>query len=201
MLKTPVYVAPSAHAPLVASTIERREPGPEDVWIEIDYCGVCHSDLHQVRDEWSGALFPMVPGHEIVGRVKQVGAKVTRFKVGDRAGVGCLVDSCGTCDPCRSQHQQFCQKGAAMTYNGTEMDRKTPTYGGYATQVVVAEKFTLRSPTGWTWRPPRRFCARASPPIRRSSSGTPRRAIAWAWWAWAASATWRSSWRRRWARR
>jgi len=148
MLKTPVFAAPAANAALVASTIERREPRANDVLIEIDYCGVCHSDLHQVRDEWGASKFPMVPGHEIVGRVKQVGAKVTRFQVGDRVGVGCLVDSCGTCASCQRHHEQFCEKGAAMTYNGTEMDRVTPTQGGYATQVVVDEKFTLKIPDG-----------------------------------------------------
>jgi len=131
--------------------IDRREPGPEDVLIEILFCGICHSDIHQVRDEWSGALpalFPMVPGHEIVGRVKQVGKKVTRFKVGDTAGVGCFVDSCRECDPCRRGLEQFCEKGAAWTYNGTEMDRTTPTYGGYSSQIVVAERYALKVPAG-----------------------------------------------------
>jgi uncharacterized zinc-type alcohol dehydrogenase-like protein len=148
MAKIPAFAAPSPKAPLAPYTIERREPGPHDVLIDILYCGVCHSDIHQVRDEWGGSLFPMVPGHEIVGRVKQVGARVTRFKPGDMAGVGCMVDSCRDCDPCRRDLEQFCLKGCAWTYNGTEMDRKTPTYGGYSTQVVVDERFTLKVPDG-----------------------------------------------------
>jgi uncharacterized zinc-type alcohol dehydrogenase-like protein len=146
MHKTPAYAAPSAKAPLEPYTVERREPGPHDVHIEILYCGICHSDIHQVKDEWGGSTFPMVPGHEIVGRVKAVGAHVTKFKPGDMAGVGCMVDSCRECDPCKEDTEQFCEKGAAYTYNGTEMDRKTPTYGGYSTQVVVDEAFVLKVP-------------------------------------------------------
>ena len=151
MVKTRAYAATSKTSPLAPLVIERREPGPSDVLIEILFCGICHSDIHQVRDEWSGAtpaLFPMVPGHEIVGRVKQVGKQVTRFKVGDTAGVGCFVDSCRECDPCRRGLEQFCEKGAAFTYNGTEMDRTTPTYGGYSSQIVVAERYALKVPAG-----------------------------------------------------
>jgi len=148
MLKTPAYAAASAGAPLAPFSIERREPGPHDVLIEILFCGVCHSDIHQARDEWGGAIFPMVPGHEIVGRVTQVGASVTRLAVGDIAGVGCLVDSCRACAPCHQHLEQFCATGAAMTYNGTEMDRKTPTYGGYSSHVVVTEHFALKVPAG-----------------------------------------------------
>ena len=151
MLKTPAYAATSKTSPLAPLTIDRREPGPNDVLIEILFCGICHSDIHQVRDEWSGALpalFPMVPGHEIVGRVKQVGKQVSRFKAGDMAGVGCFVDSCRECEPCRRGLQQFCEKGPAWTYNGTEMDRTTPTYGGYSSQIVVAERYALKVPAG-----------------------------------------------------
>jgi uncharacterized zinc-type alcohol dehydrogenase-like protein len=148
MPKVPAYAASSATAPLAPFTVDRRAPGPDDVAIDVEFCGVCHSDIHQARDEWGGALFPMVPGHEIVGRVRQVGAKVTRFKAGNRVGVGCLVDSCRDCDPCRRHQEQFCQKVPAFTYNGTEMDRKTPTYGGYSTQVVVTESFVLKIPEG-----------------------------------------------------
>lgn len=148
MLTTPSWAATAAGKPLAPLTIERREPGLHDVLIDILFCGVCHSDLHQVRDEWSGGIFPMVPGHEIVGRVSKVGAAVTQFKIGDIAGVGCMVDSCRECDPCKHDTEQFCQKGCAFTYNGTEMDRRTPTYGGYSTRVVVDERFTLRVPTG-----------------------------------------------------
>ncbi len=151
MLKTRAYAATSKTSPLAPFIIDRREPGPSDVLIEILFCGICHSDIHQVRDEWTGAipaLFPMVPGHEIVGRVKQVGGQVTRFKVGDMAGVGCFVDSCRECDPCRRGLEQFCEKGAAWTYNATEMDRTTPTYGGYSSQIVVAERYALKVPAG-----------------------------------------------------
>lgn len=146
MLRTSAYAAMAAGRPLGPFTIERREPGPEDVLIEILYCGVCHSDIHQARDEWGNAIFPMVPGHEIVGRVKQVGEHVKKLRPGDLAGVGCLVDSCRTCGSCRRDLEQYCEKGAAMTYNGTEMDRKTPTYGGYSSQIVVTERFTLKIP-------------------------------------------------------
>jgi len=148
MSKVPAYAAPSANAPLAPFTVARRDPGPHDVAIDIEFCGICHSDVHQARDEWGGSIFPMVPGHEILGRVRQVGAKVTKFKAGDRVGVGCLVDSCQDCDPCRRHKEQFCQKGGAFTYNGTEMDRKTPTYGGYSTSVVVSEAFVLKVPEG-----------------------------------------------------
>ncbi len=148
MPKTTAYAAAKAGAALAPLVIDRRDPGPLDVAIEILYCGVCHSDIHQARDEWGGAIFPMVPGHEIIGRVTQVGKSVTRLKVGDIAGVGCMVDSCRECSSCRHDTEQFCDAGAAFTYNGTEMDRKTPTYGGYASSVVVAERFVLEIPAG-----------------------------------------------------
>ncbi|MFP2904166.1 NAD(P)-dependent alcohol dehydrogenase [Pyxidicoccus sp. 3LFB2] len=148
MPTTHAYAAPAAGKPLAPFSFEQREPGPHDVLIDILYCGVCHSDIHQARDEWGGAIFPMVPGHEIVGRVTRVGQHVKKLKVGDMAGVGCLVDSCRDCDPCRRDLEQFCEKGPANTYNGTEMDRKTPTYGGYATRIVVAERFALKVPEG-----------------------------------------------------
>jgi alcohol dehydrogenase (NADP+) len=142
------YAAPSAGAPLGPFIAPRREPGPRDVAIDVLFCGVCHSDLHQVRDEWGGATFPMVPGHEIIGRVTRVGAEVTRIAVGDLAGVGCMVDSCRTCPPCKDGMEQFCEPGCAFTYNSTEMDRATPTYGGYATSIVVTEAFVLKVPAG-----------------------------------------------------
>lgn len=125
----------------------RRSVGPRDVLIDIDYCGICHSDIHQARNEWPDfmpAMYPMVPGHEIVGRVSQVGGEVTKFKAGDIAGIGCFVDSCRECPSCKSGVEQFCIKGAAMTYNGTEMDRKTPTYGGYSNRYVVDEAYALK---------------------------------------------------------
>src|SRR5438477_2427157 len=147
MLKTPAYAAFAPGKPFAPFTVERREPGPREVLIDILFCGVCHSDIHQARDEWGGSTFPMVPGHEIVGRVREVGRAVTRFKAGDLAGVGCMVDSCRTCANCRRGQEQFCEKRAAFTYNSTEMDRKTPTYGGYSREIVVAEPYVLKVPS------------------------------------------------------
>ncbi|HPH69030.1 MAG TPA: NAD(P)-dependent alcohol dehydrogenase [Kofleriaceae bacterium] len=147
-MKTNAYAAVAADKPLVPYSVERRAVGPHDVEIEILFSGICHSDIHQARGEWGNSTFPMVPGHEIVGRVVAVGAKVTKLKVGEMAGVGCLVDSCRTCGSCTAHHEQFCEKGAAYTYNSTEMDRTTPTHGGYATHVVVTEAFALRVPAG-----------------------------------------------------
>lgn len=144
MPATPAYAAFSATAPLAPHQIERRAPGPHDVAIDILYAGICHSDIHTVRGEWGPAMYPVVPGHEIVGRVSAVGAHVSKFKVGDLAGVGCFVDSCRSCAPCQQGLEQFCEQGAAFTYNSTEMDRKTPTYGGYSTHIVVDEKYTLK---------------------------------------------------------
>jgi uncharacterized zinc-type alcohol dehydrogenase-like protein len=145
LLKTKAYAATDARSPLSPFEIQRREPRPKDVLIDIQYCGVCHSDLHQTRDEWGNAIFPMVPGHEIVGTVAAVGNKATRFKVGDKVGVGCMVDSCRTCEWCKKGLEQFCDKGNVGTYNSREYDG-TPTYGGYSTQVVVDEDFVLRIP-------------------------------------------------------
>src|SRR4029078_1516259 len=117
------------------------------ILIDIQYCGICHSDIHQARAEWEPmipSIFPMVPGHEIVGRVSQVGAEVTKFSDGDFAGIGCFVDSCRECPACIAGIEQYCIKGSAQTYNSTEMDRKTPTYGGYSKQYVVDEKYALK---------------------------------------------------------
>jgi len=138
------YAATSATSPLTPFQIERRAVGPQDVQIEIAYCGICHSDIHQVRDEWGRSLYPMVPGHEIVGRVTAVGSQVKAFQVGDLAGVGCMVNSCRTCPSCQRHLEQFCEKGASWSYNSTEMDRRTPTFGGYSSSIVVDEGFTLR---------------------------------------------------------
>jgi uncharacterized zinc-type alcohol dehydrogenase-like protein len=137
------YAAHSAKAPLAPFSFERREPGPHDVQIEIQYCGVCHSDLHQVLDEWGGSIFPLVPGHEIVGKVVKVGAQVKGFKPGDLAGVGCMVDSCRTCASCGEGLEQYCEKGFVGTYNAKGRDGAI-TYGGYSNNIVVDEAFTLR---------------------------------------------------------
>ena len=148
MQKIKAYAAHSATSRLVPFEIQRREVGDHDVLIEIAYCGICHSDVHQARDEWGGSLFPMVPGHEIVGRVVRAGRHVQKLKPGDLAGVGCMVDSCRSCASCERDLEQFCEKGAAFTYNGTEMDRKTPTFGGYSSHIVVDERFTLKIAPG-----------------------------------------------------
>jgi uncharacterized zinc-type alcohol dehydrogenase-like protein len=146
MIKTDGYAAPSAGAQLEPFSFDRRDVGARDVLIEIQYCGVCHSDIHQVRDEWGGSIYPMVPGHERVGRVARVGAEVSKFKEGDLAGVGCFVDSCRVCRNCKEGEEQYCENHLVSTYNGTEKDEKTPTYGGYSTRVVVDEEYVLRVP-------------------------------------------------------
>lgn len=143
MIKTLGYAAHSATTPLDLFHFERREPGPRDVQIEILYCGVCHSDLHMVRNEWQGAVYPVVPGHEIVGRVTQVGAAVQGFAPGDLAGVGCLVDSCRTCPDCQEGLEQYCPT-FTMTYNSPDPHTGTMTYGGYSNRIVVDQDFVLR---------------------------------------------------------
>lgn len=148
MLQTRGYAAMTAGSPLEPFTFFRREVGPHDVLIQIRYCGICHSDLHQARDEWGGSLFPMVPGHEIVGTVTKVGAAVKAFKVGDLVGVGCFVDSCRECAQCRNGLEQYCEGHLVLTYSSTEKDGKTPTYGGYSTQIVVDENYIMRIPAG-----------------------------------------------------
>lgn len=144
MIATKAFAAQNATSPLGPFSLERREPGAHDVQIEILYCGVCHSDIHQVRNEWGGSIFPMVPGHEIVGRVVKVGEHVKKFNVGDLAGVGCFVDSCRTCPNCQEGIEQYCDEGMTGTYNSLERATKAPTYGGYSTQIVVDENYTLK---------------------------------------------------------
>jgi uncharacterized zinc-type alcohol dehydrogenase-like protein len=146
-LKTPAYAAMSATSPVAPFTIERREPGPHDVLIDILYCGVCHSDIHQARNEWANSTFPMVPGHEIIGKVSKVGSQVTKWRVGDTVGVGCFVDSDRTCAECKAGEEHFCDQ-LSVTYNGFEQDKKTPTYGGYSTRITVDEHYVLRIPEG-----------------------------------------------------
>ncbi len=144
MISSKGYAAQSAKSMLSPFNFQRREVGPHDILIDIQYCGVCHSDLHQVRDEWENAIYPMVPGHEIVGKISKVGDHVKKFKVGDLAGVGCFVDSCRSCSSCQAGNEQYCEKGMAGTYNSYEMDKKTPTYGGYSNCIVVDEKYSLK---------------------------------------------------------
>jgi alcohol dehydrogenase (NADP+) len=137
--------APSAKAALEATTIERRALGEQDVAIDIKFCGICHSDIHQVEGDWGRGLFPMVPGHEIAGIVTAVGPGVTRFAAGDRVGVGCFVDSCGTCEHCQAGEEQFCARGVVATYNAEGYDGE-PTYGGYSEHIVVGERFVVTIP-------------------------------------------------------
>jgi uncharacterized zinc-type alcohol dehydrogenase-like protein len=144
MIQTKGYAAPSATEDLKPFSFERREVGPHDVLIDILYCGVCHSDIHQARNEWGGSMYPLVPGHEIVGRITKVGAEVTKFKEGDLAGVGCFVDSCRTCHSCQEGLEQYCEVHNVGTYNSFELDNKTITYGGYSNQIVVDENYTLK---------------------------------------------------------
>jgi uncharacterized zinc-type alcohol dehydrogenase-like protein len=144
MNKVKAYAAQSATTPLAGTTIERRSPKPYDVQIDILYCGVCHSDLHTVRNEWGGTIYPVVPGHEIVGRVTAVGSDVTKFKAGDLAGIGCMVDSCRECDSCKQGLEQYCEKGMVGTYNGRERDGSGITFGGYSKQILAHEDFVLR---------------------------------------------------------
>ncbi len=146
-LKTAAYAAQSATSPVAPFTIERRAPGPHEVSIDILYCGVCHSDIHQARNEWNNSIFPMVPGHEIIGKVGKVGSQVKKWKVGDTVGVGCFVDSDRTCEACQAGEEQYCDK-LSPTYNGYQQDGKTPTYGGYSTRIVVDEHYVLRIPEG-----------------------------------------------------
>jgi len=145
-MTTKAYATQSATTPLAPFKIQRRDPGAHDVQIEILFCGVCHSDLHIARNEWQGTTYPCVPGHEIIGRITKVGAQVSKFKEGDLAGVGCLVDSCRTCENCEDHLEQFCEKGPIFTYNSPDKHSGGLTYGGYSENVVVDEAFVLHIP-------------------------------------------------------
>ncbi|MGP3594130.1 NAD(P)-dependent alcohol dehydrogenase [Vagococcus sp. WN89Y] len=140
------YAAQSNKAPLVPFHFERRDPRPDDVAIEILYCGVCHSDLHQARNDWGYSQYPLVPGHEIIGRVTAVGAEVNKFKPGDLVGVGCMVDSCRECSPCQHGLEQYCEQGFVQTYNGVDRHDHRPTFGGYSQSIVCTQDFVLRIP-------------------------------------------------------
>ena len=149
-MDTPIlgYAVQSAQDSLAPYRFERREPRADDVVIDILFCGVCHSDLHQARNDWANSVYPVVPGHEIIGRVISVGAAVTRFKAGDQVGVGCMVDSCQHCEPCDHGLEQYCEEFPTMTYNGTDRHDHTVTYGGYSEKIVVSDKFVLKVPDG-----------------------------------------------------
>lgn len=138
------YAAHRADQPLEPYDLTRREPGDGDVEIEILFCGVCHSDIHTARNEWHGTMYPVVPCHEIVGKVTQTGKAVKKYKIGDTVGVGCFVDACGQCTNCEEHNEQYCQEGVSQTYNSLLRDKKTITYGGYSTHIVVKEDFVLK---------------------------------------------------------
>jgi uncharacterized zinc-type alcohol dehydrogenase-like protein len=146
-ITTPALLVHAAGQAFERGTVERRDVGPSDVLIDIAYAGICHSDIHQAREEWGRAIFPMVPGHEIAGIVTEVGADVTKHAVGDRVGIGCFVDSCRECENCLAGEEQFCLKGNVATYNGRQYDG-SETYGGYSTRIVADENYVLRIPDG-----------------------------------------------------
>jgi alcohol dehydrogenase (NADP+) len=146
MIPTKAYAAFDATSPLGPFGFDRRAPGPHDVLIDIKFCGICHTDIHQTRSGWGPSEYPMVPGHEIAGIVAKVGASVTRFKAGDHVGVGCFVDSCRTCTPCQAGLEQYCVEGCTFTYAGKERGDATPTQGGYSERIVVNEDYVLRIP-------------------------------------------------------
>lgn len=146
MNPTKSYAALSAKVSLAPFEFQRRANRAHDVAIDIRYCGICHSDIHQARDEWGGSAFPMVPGHEIAGIVKSVGSKVTKFKAGDKVGVGCFVDSCRKCEPCKQGLEQYCELGMTGTYNSKDRETGEPTQGGYSSDIVVDENYVLKMP-------------------------------------------------------
>lgn len=145
-MKVSAYAAPSAGAPLEPTSIERRDLRPNDILVDIKFTGICHTDIHQANEHWGQAIFPMVPGHEIAGVVTEVGSAVTKFAVGDHAGVGCFVDSCRECENCKAGLEQYCRGHMVVTYNGREVDQQTPTHGGYSSAIVVDENYALMIP-------------------------------------------------------
>src|SRR5258708_18593050 len=146
MIKVQGYATQNATSELKPFSFERRDVGSKDVQIDILYCGVCHSDIHQARNEWKRSIYPMVPGHEILGKVVKIGKDITTFKIGDTVGVGCMVNSCQVCDACKEGLEQYCENGATFTYNSKDKTTGKPTYGGYSNTVVVTENFVLKIP-------------------------------------------------------
>lgn len=150
MSKTKAYAAKDTSGKLAPFELMRREVGPQDIQIEILYCGICHTDLHYIKNEWKNTQYPVVPGHEILGRITAIGKEVKGFKVGDLAAVGCMVDSCGTCSSCKESLEQYCEVGSTFTYNAQDKKNNAWTYGGYSAQIVVDEKFVLHVPKEFT---------------------------------------------------
>jgi len=193
MYNAKAYAAASEKSPLASTTIARRDPTPNDVQMEILFCGICHSDLHQVRNEWSGVMptvYPCVPGHEIVGRVTKIGSGVTKFKVGDIGAVGCMVDSDGTCAECKEGMEQFCPN-FVLTYNFPDKHTGGVTYGGYSDSIVWIRSLCSRFRGAWIWRGLRLCCARESRRSRHCTTGELAKArrlgsLDWAdWGTWA----------------
>lgn len=202
MFTTSAYACDDGSSPMKLATIKRRDPGPRDVEIEIEFCGVCHSDIHTARGEWQGSLYPCVPGHEIIGRVARVGSQVTKFKTGERVGVGCIVDSCRECASCAEGLEQYCENGMTGTYNSPDkaMGGGAHTLGGYSAHVVVDDRYILNIPEGLDPAAAAPCSARVSPPIRRCGTGMPVPASVSASLVSAALAIWRSSSPMPWAR-
>lgn len=187
---TKTYVATSATAPLQPGIIERRDPGEFEVRIAIRFVGICHSDIHTARGDWAGVKYPVVVGHEISGVVEAVGARVSRYAVGDRVGVGCFVDSCRECVNCRAGEEQHCLAGSVSTYNAVGRDG-LPTAGGYSTSIVVDENYVVGIPDGISLEAAAPLgCARASRCTRRCATGAPVRGSAWPSSGWAGWGTW-----------
>jgi uncharacterized zinc-type alcohol dehydrogenase-like protein len=174
------YAACAATTPLVPFKFDRRDPGPEDVQIQILYCGVCHSDLHTVRNEWQSTTYSCVPGHEIIGRVTKVGANVNKFRENDIVGVGCMVDSCHSCENCKDDLEQFCTKGPIFTYNSPDKHTGGLTYGGYSNNIVVDEAFVLHIPNNLELAATARSFAQASRHIHHYGIITLPKARKWA---------------------
>jgi len=195
------YAVQSAGAPATPHSFTRRDPRPDDVAIDILYCGVCHTDIHHARNDWGRAVYPLVPGHEIIGKVVAVGTAVKGFKPGDTVGVGCLVDSCRHCSACDAGLEQHCKEGATWTYNDVDRHDRQRTYGGYSERILISEAFVLRVPEGLELSSAAPLlCAGITlfSPLRRFKAGKGKQvAIV----AWADSATWASSSPRPWARR
>jgi len=187
------YAAASPTAAMAPFTIPRRAPGPHDVQIKILYCGVCHSDLHTVRNEWESALptvYPCVPGHEIVGRVAKTGTDGKKFKEGDLVAVGCMVDSCRRCASCLEGLEQYCENGMVLTYNGPDNHLGGVTYGGYSDSIVVDESYVLRVPSKLDPAGTAPLLAPGSPRIRRCATGTSAKGRRWGSWGSGGWATW-----------
>jgi len=188
MLATKSYAAVDAVSPLTPYSLYRREPGPGDVVIDIHYCGICHTDLHFVKNELGMTRYPLVPGHEIAGVVESVGEGVTGFAEGDRVGVGCIVNSCRECSSCKEGEEQYCAE-MVMTYGSNDVDG-TMTQGGYSTRVVVDAKYVLRIPDELPLDAARHYCAPESPPTLRSKSGMSAQDPGSPLLVWGASAIW-----------